>query len=87
MKNLTTELYFSKDQGTSLKEIEKLANELLLTTWTIDIYRHQPPSVINLKSLGWKFEFNSRKRAAGLCSKTTKTICISKWLLEQNLDK
>jgi predicted SprT family Zn-dependent metalloprotease len=87
MKDLTKEMFFSKNQGTSLKEIEQLANELLATTWTIDIYRHQLPRNISLKSLGWKFEFNSIKRAAGLCSKNEKTIYISRWLLEQNLAK
>lgn len=87
MKNLTKELYFAKEQRTSLTEIEQLANELLATNWTIDIYTHQAAIVINLKSLGWKFEYNSRKRAAGLCSKTEKTIFISRWLLEQNLSK
>jgi predicted SprT family Zn-dependent metalloprotease len=87
MKDLTKEMYFLKEQGTSLKEIEQLAKELLETTWTIDIYRYQASSEINLKRLGWKFEFNSRKRAAGLCSKNEKTIYISKWLLQQNLGK
>ncbi|MES2589742.1 MAG: SprT-like domain-containing protein [Bacteroidota bacterium] len=87
MKDLTKEMYFLKEQGTSLKEIEQLANELLATTWKIDIFRQQAPREINLKSLSWKFEFNSRKRAAGLCSKNEKTIYISRWLLEQNLSK
>jgi predicted SprT family Zn-dependent metalloprotease len=87
MKDLTKEMFFSKHQGTSLIEIEKLANELLSLTWTIDIYRHRAPSVINLMDLGWKFEYNTRKRAAGLCSKNEKTIYISRWLLEQNLGK
>lgn len=87
MKNLTTELFFAKEQGTSIKEIEQLANELLAITWTVSIYRNQAPRVINLSRLGWKFEFNTRKRAAGLCSKNEKTIYISKWLLQQNLEK
>lgn len=87
MKDLTKEMFFLKDQGTSLREIEKLANDLLKTTWAIDIFRHQTSREINLFSIGWKFEFNSRKRAAGLCSKNEKTIYISRWLLEQNLSK
>jgi predicted SprT family Zn-dependent metalloprotease len=87
MKDLTKEMHFAENGLTTAKEIEKLAIELLNTTWTIDLYRYQDAKVINLLDLGWCFEFNSRKRAAGLCSKREKTIYISKWLLDQNLDK
>lgn len=87
MKDLRKEMYFAEGQTTTAREIENLANELLSLTWTIDIYRHKEASVINLKDLGWRFEFNTRKRAAGLCNYRTKTISVSKWLLMQNLDK
>lgn len=87
MTNLTTEMYFAENKKTTAEEIKKLANALLNTTWTIDIYKFKEASIINLHSLGWKFEFNTRKNSAGLCSYTKKTIFISKWLLEQNLDK
>lgn len=86
-KDLTKQMYFTEGQGTTVAEIKALAIALLDTTWTIDIYRFQPASVINLLDLGWSFEFNDRKRAAGLCSSRSKTIYISKWLLEQNLHK
>ena len=87
MKDLRKEMHFVEGQSTTTREIEKLANDLLDLTWTIDIYRHKEASIINLRDLGWKFEFNTRKRAAGLCSYRKKTIFISKWLLTQNLDR
>lgn len=88
MKDLTTEKHFTEDdQLTTVAEIKRLANRLLETPWTIDIYRHKPAQLINLSAIGWKFEFNNRKRAAGLCSYRNKTIYVSKWLLEQNLDQ
>ncbi len=86
-KDLTKELYFSDNNQTSLSEIEQLANKLLSLTWTVGIYRFQEPNKINLKELGWQFEFNNRKKAAGLCSSRVKTIYISEWLLKQNLHK
>jgi predicted SprT family Zn-dependent metalloprotease len=85
--NLAKEKYFTRDCSTNLKEIKDLAWELLETTFTIDIYRHGEPKNFKLADLGWTFEFNSRKRAAGLCSWGKKTIFISKYLLSQNLDK
>lgn len=87
MKDLTKEMYFADNKLTTASEIEKLANDLLNETWRIDAYRFQTTSMFNLALLGWKFEFNTRKRAAGLCSKREKTIYISKWLLDQNLHK
>jgi predicted SprT family Zn-dependent metalloprotease len=86
-KDLTKELYFSENVLTSFSEVEKLANELLCLTWEVGIYRFAEPKKINLKDLGWQFEFNSRKRAAGLCRSRNKTIYISEWLLKQNLSK
>jgi predicted SprT family Zn-dependent metalloprotease len=87
MKDLTKEVYFTDNRLTTAIEIEKLANELLAITWTIDIYRFQDAKVVNLLDLGWRFEFNTRKIAAGLCSKRKKTIYISKWLFDQNPHK
>lgn len=87
MKDLTKEMHFEKNETTTLGELERLANRLLETTWTIDIYRHKDASIINLKELGWRFEYNSRKRAAGLCNYTKKTIYLSKYLVTQNLEK
>jgi len=88
MKDLTKEMHFAEsDQLTTITEIERLANRLLDTTWTINIYRNKPSQEINLSLLGWKFEFNNRKRAAGLCSYREKTIAVSMYLLKQNLDQ
>lgn len=87
MKDLTKETYFSGNTNTTKLEIKKLANELLNTTWTFDIYRNETPKMINLAFLGWEFEFNNRKASAGLCSKRNKKIYISEWLLMQNLNK
>jgi len=87
MKDLTKEMHFEENCKTTLGELERLANRLLTTTWTIDIYSFKEASVINLKELGWSFEYNSRKRAAGLCNYRNKTIYLSKYLVTQNLSK
>jgi len=87
MKDLTKEMHFEENDKTTFGEIERLANKMLATTWTIDIYRSRLAQDFNLKERGWKFEFNSRKRAAGVCSRERKTIYLSKYLLEQNLHK
>lgn len=87
MRDLTKQMYFAENGLTTAKDIEKLANDLLNETWKIETYRFQDAKMINLAFIGWKFEFNTRKRAAGLCSKGKKTIYISKWLLDQNLHK
>jgi len=86
MKDLTKEMYFNGNSETTPREINKLANDIISSTWEINIYRGRT-SKINLKDSGWKFEFNSRKRAAGLCDPRNKTIYISKYLLSQNLNK
>lgn len=80
--NLAKELYFGGvNQITTQYEITTLANDLLNTTFDVN------GRTIKLSVLGWKFEFNSRRRAMGLCSKRRKTIYISLWLLKQNLNK
>jgi predicted SprT family Zn-dependent metalloprotease len=87
MKDLTKEMNFAENQKTTLSELKALADRLLATTWTIQVYRSRLPQEINLKELGWTFEFNSRKRAAGICNYTKKIICLSKYLVNQNLEK
>lgn len=82
--DLTQEKYFKENTKTSLLEIQQLANKLLSLTWEI---RLGGGSIKQVKLTGWKFEFNNRKRAAGLCHYGKKTIYISSFLLEQNLDK
>lgn len=87
MKDLTKEMNFAENRQTTAKEIEKLANELLDTTWRVDAYRFQATSMFNLGFLGWKFEFSHARGQAGLCDFRKKTIFVSKWLLAQNLGK
>lgn len=86
-KDLTVEKFYSDGDSTTLADIKALSKLLLTIEWTIDIYRHSEPQTFNLHDLGWTFEFNNRKRARGVCSSRKKTIYISKWLLEQNLDQ
>lgn len=86
MQDLTKEMYYQKDQVTSLKELGELAVKLLNVTWNITpYYRYQENQNINLASLGWRFEFNNTKRALGLCSSREKKIFLSEWLCRQNL--
>lgn len=87
MKDLAKEKYYEEGSSTTLAEVKKLANKLLNTRFDIGIYRGQIPYTVVLAMAEWKFEFNTRKNSAGLCRKRTKTIYISTWLLEQNLDK
>ena len=87
MKDLKKEMNFSENRLTTLGEIQALAIQLLNETWKIDLWRNHDGFEINLLDRGWSFEFNNRKQAAGLCSKNDKKIYISKWLLQQNLDK
>jgi len=87
MKDLRKEKVFMDNTQTTTKEIRDIADRLLSLTWTVDIYRSREPFVINLQKKGWTFEYNTRKRAAGLCNAAKKKIYISKWLLEQNLHK
>jgi len=87
MADLTKEMHFAENQKTTLSELKALANRLLATTWTIQVYTSRLPRDINLKKLGWTFEFNNRKSSAGLCNYTKKTIYLSKYLVNQNLEK
>lgn len=87
MKDLTKEMHFEDNVATTLGELERLANRLLNTVWTIDIYRHSLAQTFNLWENGWRFEYNTRKKSAGLCSPRKKTIYLSKYLVEQNLHK
>jgi predicted SprT family Zn-dependent metalloprotease len=87
MKDLTREMHFAENCETTLGELERLANRLLETTWSIGIYVSREAKIVNLKAEGWKFEYNTRKRAAGLCNFTLKKIYLSKYLVAQNLEK
>lgn len=86
-KDFRKEKFFTENRLTTIEEMKALAIHLLAKTWTIDVYRFSDSSVINLSDRRWRFEFSSARRQAGLCDFGSKTIFISKWLLEQNLDK
>jgi predicted SprT family Zn-dependent metalloprotease len=97
MKDLTKELYFSKNDATSIEEVKALFETLLDTDWVIDIYRNKEPQTFNLRELGWKISFSNAKGSAGYCSwkfrnvglgikePYDKQVQLSKYLLEQNL--
>jgi len=96
-KNLTKELYFSKNDATSVREVHALFEKLLATTWVINIYRNQEPKEINLKDLGWRISYNNAKKAAGTCmwkmrnvgfgiqEAYAKEVQLSMHFLQQNL--
>lgn len=62
----------------TLSSLNKLANEHLSKDYT---YNNK---TFNLKKLGWRFEFNTRKRSLGLCSPRNRTIYLSEWLIKNS---
>ena len=70
----------------TLKDVERLANELLNNKFSIrDQYgniRH-----ISAKGIGYTFKFDHAKRRFGCCNYTRKTISLSKHLCEANLNQ
>lgn len=97
MKDLRKELYFSKNDATSIEEVKALFETLLDTDWVIDIYRNKEPRTFNLRELGWKISYSNSKKSAGYCKWEgqrvnllevryfNKQVQLSKYLLEQNL--
>ena len=78
------EFIFSKDAVTTLREFDKVFEELFNRTWVVRGVEY------NLAKMGWKRGYNTRKRALGLCSYRrgfAGTVFISKSLLSLNLDK
>ena len=82
--DLTKQLYFNAENSTTVKEITELANELLATTWTLQVYRFKDEESFNLKDLGWTFRFENTRRSAGRCSPRSKEIRLSMYLFQQN---
>lgn len=68
---------------TTLKDVERLANELLNKTFTINTYWGDKQ--VNAKQLGYTFKFDYAKRRFGCCNYKYKTISLSKPLCEINL--
>lgn len=67
----------------TIKAVEKLANELLDTTFTIKT--SQNTYNLNAKKIGYSFKFDRAKRRFGCCKYTKKLITLSKHMCEQNL--
>lgn len=63
-------------QTNDIDAIRDMALELMETTFT---YRGVE---FNAKQLGWRFGFNDRKRALGLCRYTVKKIELSQYFIE-----
>lgn len=83
--SLSKKLYFESNRKTSMPEIVKLANDLLIERWEI-VHRNRSYD-IQLSSLRWTFGFNNLKTAAGKCLMRQRRIELSKHLLLENLDK
>jgi len=98
--NLTKELYFKKNDATTVAEVKELFEKMLDVTWTIDIYRNREAKTINLRDLGWTIGYNNRKNAAGICKRAkgrrdffgditfgVKQVELSMHLINQNLEE
>jgi predicted SprT family Zn-dependent metalloprotease len=84
MKN---KLYFNETSVTTLREITELANDLLNTTWNVQVYRSEDAKQINLADKGWTFVFDGGKTRFGCCKPGRKTISVSRSIATLNLDK
>lgn len=70
----------------TINEVTNLANELMAQDFeVIDI--HGNKRILNMKKIGYKFEYNHAKRAFGKCYYTYKKISLSLELCKENLDK
>ena len=69
----------------TINDVIELANELLNKEFTFTTYygTHN----VSAKSIGYRFEFNNRKRAFGTCNYSQKIIGLSLPLCTENLDK
>ena len=69
----------------TINDVIELANELLSKEFTFTTYygTHN----VSAKSIGYRFEFNNRKRAFGICNYRKKIIGLSLPLCTENLDK
>lgn len=69
-----------------LKDIQNLAETLLKTTFTLNDINGKVQKV-NISAIGYKFKFDSAKKRFGCCNYSTKTISLSKFLCEANLNQ
>ena len=82
MLDLSTEYWYAEDDTTNFKDIEMLALSLLDTPWSVSNHHYA-----SLLDMGWRFEWNNKKRACGSCSYSRKTIYLSRFLFSRNKDK
>lgn len=59
----------------TISEVRQMANKFMNTTFTYQGKEY------NMLRMGWSFEFNTRKRALGLCSGRRKTVYLSQWVI------
>ncbi len=78
-------LLTGEEESLTVAGATRLANKLLRRTWTVSARGEKWE--INLKDTGWRFAFNNRKRAVGLCSPRRKTIYLSSYFFNANKDK
>ena len=81
--------------GTTLKDVERLALELMNSQWDFEDLHGGPRSINIMKDLDYKFEFDNSKRRFGCCcvfrsspwADVRRWISLSKPLCSINLDK
>lgn len=69
----------------TIKELTNLVESLISKEFTIKTYYGEHK--ISAKGIGYRFEFNNRKRAFGTCYYQQKRISLSLPLCVENLDK
>lgn len=69
----------------TINDVRELANELLSKEFTF--ITHYGTHSVSAKSIGYRFEFNNKKRAFGTCYYNQKKIGLSLPLCTENLDK
>jgi len=69
----------------TIGDVQKLVNELLNTEFSFTTY--YGTHTISGSMLGYRFEFNNKKRAFGTCHYLSKKISLSLPLCSENLDK
>ena len=68
-----------------ISDVIALVDELMAKEFTISTY--YGTQKISAKGIGYRFGFNNRKRAFGVCYYTQKKISLSLPLCSENLDK
>lgn len=69
----------------TLNDVKVLVDELMSKEFKITTY--SGTHSVSAKGLGYRFEFNNRKRAFGTCYYSQKKISLSLPLCSENLDK